>query len=183
MEDYVYVLDYFPQGSGLSKREPTCYAIGELEFKLFELVLKKDVTVNLEDRVYIGKNSNLRKEIDRVKRRIGYSSLTNTAIMTLEYVVRNIITQDQKRFIRFYNESQPVGQRKHMLEELPGLGKKMMSDILAARSSSIFKDFEDLRSRVPTVKDPIKLIVKRILQELSENNLRRYIFVVRNEHQ
>ena len=183
MEDYVYILDYFPQGSSLAKRESVCYAVGESEFKLFELVPKKGVTINLEDKVYVGKNPNLRNEIDRVRRRIDYSNLTNTAIVTLEYVLKNIITQDQKRFIKFYNESQPVGQKKHMLEELPGLGKKMMSDILTARSAGIFKDFEDLRSRVPTVKDPIKLIVKRILQELSENNLRRYIFVVRNERQ
>ncbi|MCQ2056079.1 MAG: DUF655 domain-containing protein [archaeon] len=167
----------------MSKKESTCYAVGESEFKLFEIALKKDVAVNLEDKIYVGKDPNLRKEIDRVKRRIGYSNLTNTAVVTLEYVVRNIVTQDQKKFIRFYNESQPVGQRKHMLEELPGLGKKMMGDILSARSAGAFKDFEDLRLRVSTVKDPIKLIVKRILQELSEDNLRRYIFVVRNERQ
>ena len=45
MEDYAYILDYLAQGTsggGFSKREPVCYAIGDEEFKLFELVPTED---------------------------------------------------------------------------------------------------------------------------------------------
>ena len=76
MEEYAYILDYLPQGipgGSYTKKEPMCYAIGDEEFKLFELVPRKSVFVG--DRVYIGKDSGLRAEIDHVKRRIGASEI------------------------------------------------------------------------------------------------------------
>ena len=179
MEEYAYILDYLPQGSNLSKKEAICYAVGDDEFKLFELVPKADAIIGLEDRVYIGKDANLRKEIDHVKRRVGYEDLTNTAVKTLEYIVKVIVNANQERFIKFYNESQQIAPKKHMLEELPGLGKKTMMDVLMARRAGSFKDFEDLKARVPTLKDPAKLIADRIILEISDNERRRYLFIVK----
>ena len=43
MEDYAYILDWLPMGAGGNfgkSREPLIYAVGDEEFKLFELVLK-----------------------------------------------------------------------------------------------------------------------------------------------
>ena len=84
MEDYAYILDYLPQGAtggGFSRREPVCYAIGDEEFKLFELVPKAGVQVDIGVRTYIGKDSAEVKRdiIDHVKRRINYNDLTNNA--------------------------------------------------------------------------------------------------------
>ena len=67
--------------------------------------------------------------------------------------------------------------RKHLLEELPGLGKKTMAAILDERSKGgPFKDFKDLSERA-MVKNPEKLISARIVLELTDNSMKRYLFV------
>ena len=182
MEEYAYVLDCMPQSSMASrgmKKETICYAVGDQEFKLFELVPKYGVELFSGDRVYIGKDQKLREQIDHVKRRIEHKDLSNFASGELEHVVLQIVMANQDRFIRFYNEAGPISIKKHLLEELPGLGKKTVTEILNARKAGPFKDFEDLKTRVPMLKDPVKLIVDRIILEISDRERRHYIFIVR----
>jgi putative nucleotide binding protein len=180
MEEYAYVLDCMPQSSIAPKgpkKETICYAVGEQEFKLFELVPKDGAVLSTGDRIYIGKDQKLRTEIDHVKRRIEHKDLSNFASSELEHVVLEIVMANQDRFIRFYNEAQALTLKKHMLEELPGLGKKMMQAILEERSKEKFKDFADLDARVPILKGGAKLIVERIILEISDSERRRYLFV------
>ena len=183
MEEYAHILDYLPKGlpggSNFAKREPLCYAVGEVEFKLFELVPKANATMNIGDRVYIGKDPNERLQIDHVKRRVGFEELTQSAKLELEYVITDIVMADQKRFVRFYNDAQAISLRKHMLEELPGLGKKTMLAIIDERKKGEFADFADLGKRVPLAKGPEKNIIKRIVLELSDPERKHYIFVSR----
>lgn len=183
MEDYAYILDYLPQGTacgGFSKREPVCYAIGDEEFKLFELVPKAGAQVDIGARTYIGKDTAevKRDMIDHVKRRINYNDLTNNAQAELEYAISDIVMAKQDRFIRFFNEAEGISMRKHMLEELPGLGKKSMNAILDERKKGNFKDFAELAERTG-VKSPEKLIVARIVLEISDPERKRYLFVSR----
>lgn len=178
MEEYAYILDYIP--AGFSKKDSVCYAVGDNEFKLFELVPRADAKIEMNDKVYIGKDANLRKQIDHVKRRIGFDELTGTAQKELDYIVYDIVNANQTRFIRFYNEAEPISIKKHLLEELPGLGKKTANEIVEARKKDgKFADFEDLKARVPSVKDPAKLITGRIVLEISDNGRRRYLFIVK----
>lgn len=183
MEEYAYVLDYLPQGTSVSKfdkKEPVVYALGDNEFKLFELMAKPGVPVNIGDRVYIGKDGTKRSAIDHVKRRIGYEDLSNMAASELEYSVESIVKANEERFIRFYNEAGPVTIKKHLLEELPGLGKKTMMAILDERSKNgPFKGYEDLATRVPGVKNPEKLIAARVVLEITDPSRKRYLFVLR----
>lgn len=180
MEEFAYILDYLSQGvpsGNFSKKEPLCYALGENEFKLFELVPKANAMINIGDRVYIGKDPDQRSTIDHVKRRIGASDLTHGAVAELEYCVNEIVLANQPRFIRFFNEAEAISMRKHLLEELPGLGKKTMMAILDERSKNgPFKDFADLSVRA-VVKNPEKLITARIVLELTDNERKRYLFV------
>ena len=163
---------------GFGKKEPVCYALGEEEFKLFELVVKPNVQVNLEDRTYIGKDSDTKKRdlIDHVKRRINYNDLTTSAIAELEPVITNIVLADQQKYIKFFNEAEAISMRKHLLEELPGLGKKWMNVILEERKKGNFTDFADLAARTG-YKNPEKLIVARIVLEIEDPNRKRYLFV------
>ncbi len=182
MEEYVRVIDYLPQGipgGSFSKKEPACFAVGEEEFKLFELVPKPGAKIIMGDRLYIGKDPAKRVQIDHLKRRVGYSELTSTAQSELEYAVADIVASNPNRFIHFFNNAGPISMRKHLLEELPGLGKKSMEAILKEREKEPFKDFADLSARVPVVKNPDKLIVARIVQEISESDMKRYIFVAK----
>lgn len=180
MEEYAYILDYLPQGipgGNFGKKEPLCYAVGDEEFKLFELVPKGTVVVG--DRVYIGKDNAKRTVIDHVKRRIGSTELSRTADLELEYAIDSIVVTNQDRFIRFYNEAEPISMRKHLLEELPGLGKKTMQAIIDERTKNgAFKDFADLSKRAG-VKNPEKLIAARIVLEIRDPDRKRYLFVSR----
>ena len=50
MEDYAYILDWLPPGTGGGfgkSRESLIYAVGDEEFKLFELVPKAGVQVEI----------------------------------------------------------------------------------------------------------------------------------------
>ncbi len=183
MEDYAYILDYLAQGTGGNfgkKAPPICYAIGEEEFKLFELVPKAGAQITIGVRTYIGKDTPTVKRdvIDHIKRRINYSELTNNAAAELEYAITDIVMARQDRFIRFFNEAEGISMRKHMLEELPGLGKKSMTAILEKRKEGNFKDFADLSERTG-IKNPEKLIVARIMLEVSDPERKRYLFVSR----
>ena len=178
MEEYAYILDIPPQKRG-GRAENICLAVGDHDFKLFELVYKAGAVINFEDRVYIGKESAQRTVIDHVKRRIGFEELSSTAQSEIEYAVESAVKADEARFINFYNSAGPISLRKHMLEELPGLGKKSMMAILDEREKEKFKNFEDLTTRVPTVKDPVKLIVARIMLEITDPDRKRYLFVER----
>jgi len=182
LEEFAYVLDYLSQGiptNNFGKKEPLCYALGDDEFKLFELVPKASAIINIGERVYIGKDPVKRTVIDHVKRRIGPSDLTHGAMAELEYCVNEVVLSNQPRFIRFFNEAEAISMRKHLLEELPGLGKKTMTIILDERSKNgLFKDFKDLSERT-SVKNPEKLITARIVLELKDNEMKRYLFVAK----
>ncbi len=116
--------------------------------------------------------------VDHVKRRIGYEDLTNNAQNELPYAVDAIVMADQARFVRFFNEAEGISLRKHMLEELPGLGKKSMNAILEERKKGDFTDFADLSERTG-IKAPEKFISARIVLEVSDPERKRYIFVSR----
>ena len=136
MEDYVYVLDFLPRGRGdlpPHKRHPTVYGIGETQFTLLELVPKNDANFSTGERIYVGKDTNLRKKIAKIKGRINYEDMTSTAHGEMPYVILDIVHDQKQRFLKFYNEAPAISTRFHVLELLPGLGKKMMHDILDAR--------------------------------------------------
>ena len=182
MEDYAHILDYLPQGMPTEKgfkREPVAYALGSQEFKLFELVPRPDAIINLGERVYIGKEPEKRDKIMHVKRRVSFEELSATAQNEMPFVILEIVKLEEQRFIRFYNESQPLTIRQHMLELLPGLGKKTMMAILDERKKGPFTSFEELAKRVPSLKHPDKVIANRILVELNDPSQKYHIFVSR----
>ena len=180
MEEYAYVLDYMPQGlpgTSFAKRGPVCYAVGEEEFKLFELVPKDKAKISIEDRVYIGKDGNLRKEIDHVRRRVSYNDLTGTAQTELDYIVQILVKKNEDRYVSFFNNAGPINIKKHLLEELPGMGKKTLEEFLKERRAGKFESFEDITRRVPILKTPEKLIKERIMLEITDDGRRRYIII------
>jgi putative nucleotide binding protein len=81
--------------------------------------------------------------------------------------------------VKFFNEAQAITTRFHMLELLPGLGKKTMWAIIEERKKGPFKDFADIALRVPSFKHPEKVIAKRIEMELADPTQKYHIFVAR----
>ncbi|MFA5895736.1 MAG: DUF655 domain-containing protein [Thermoplasmata archaeon] len=182
MEDYARILDHLPQGhpdQSKYHREPLAYALGEDEFKLFELVPKDGVDLVISQKVYIGKDIEQRKEILHVKRRVGFEELTTAARKELPFVVQEVVKGKEEKFIGFFNRAQAITTRFHMLELLPGLGKKTMWAILEERKKGPFKSFADFEQRVSSVHHPEKLVAKRIEMEISDPTQKYRLFVAR----
>jgi len=182
VEDYARILDHLPQGHpdrARFQREPLAYALGEDEFKLFELVPKEGVTLLAGDRAYIGKDALQRAHIQHVKRRVGFEELTTAAQNELPLLIAEIVREKEERFVRFFNEAQAITTRFHMLELLPGLGKKTMWAILEERKKGPFKAFEDLAKRVPMVHHPEKLVARRIEMEVADPTQKYHLFAAR----
>ena len=86
------------------KREPLVQAVGIAQFKLLELVPKK-LDIGIHENVYIGDGE--REKIERVKRRIGYEELTQTAKVELPFVVEKIVQQKESEYVQFFHLDQP----------------------------------------------------------------------------
>ncbi|HJJ41973.1 MAG TPA: DUF655 domain-containing protein [Methanocorpusculum sp.] len=173
------VLDYLQWGYGIDKRplnqrEPIILAVGTDQFKLLELIAKRNAAINLRDKVYIGDGQ--RKHVERVKRRISYNELSVTAKGELETVIDELVTEQEQRFVEFYNTAVPISLKMHMLNLLPGFGKKTLTDTLEQRSKAPFESYEDIRNRVKSLQKPEKMIKERIMLELEVPEEKYHLF-------
>jgi len=169
VENYAIILDYLPNGRQTERgfhREPVALAIGEDELKLFELVPRPSAALTPGMRVPLVPVPGTPSPIDHVRRRVGYDELTVSARTELSAALEAVVKLHSARYLRFFNEAPAVSRRFHLLELLPGIGKKTMQQIVDERKTAPFASFEDLEARVH-VKNPERLIVGRIEQELS----------------
>lgn len=178
MEEYAYILDYLPSGrpDERDRRGPVAYAVGEDDFVLFELIPQDGVNLLIGDRVYVGKDSDKRDKIDRVRGRVELDEMTHNAQNELSFVLQDIVEGDPERFLQVYNEGGPISTRMHSLELLPGLGKKLMKAVLDERRKQPFEDFEDLEERVPSLHKPSKIIAKRIEKEIRNGSEKYHVY-------
>ena len=172
-EETAIVLDFLPKGkSSAHKPEPLAQVLGKRFFTLLEVVPKADLKIMEE--VSIGKEE--RDKIEFIKKRVTYKELTSTAVAEINKAIEKIIHDDNQRFLDFFNKSGSISIRMHQLELLPGLGKKHMLDLLDERKKKPFESFEDIEKRIKLMPNPVQTIVKRILMELQEDDLKHYIF-------
>lgn len=171
-EDYGYVLDYLPNGKPISSRgfyraEPIIQLVGEAYYTLLEATTRNGVDVNHDERIYVGKDR-IRAKVSHIIGRISYGELTVTAKSELPIVLVEIVAKNEERYVYFFNNAQPVTPRMHSLELIPGIGKKFTRMILEMRDRLSFSSFKDLKDRIQ-ISDPVKLVAKRVLKELSED--------------
>lgn len=167
-EEYAYVLDYLQHGRPVADKPrhlalPTVQVLGESYFTLLEAEVRAGVQINLNERLYIGKER--REKINRIIGRIGYDDLTANAKAEVPSVLEKLIADQEQRFVSFFNNSQAITPRMHALELLPGIGKKSMWQVINAREKEPFTSFKDIVERT-SIGDPVKVISKRILDEL-----------------
>jgi putative nucleotide binding protein len=170
MEEWAIVLDYLPTGhpedkTPIYKREPIGLAIGETYISLLELAPKKGVVLKPQERVYLGKEE--RDKIEFIKKRIPFDKLTPAAKAELGAAIEQIIEKNEQKFVDFFNQSGPISVRFHQLELLPGVGNKIMWEVINERKKKPFESFEDISKRIKTLSHPKDLIIKRIELELS----------------
>ncbi len=171
-EEYAYVLDFLPHSrSGFRPTGRTGYragaliqCIGRKFFTLLEALIKEGLILKPNDQVYVGKDS--RKEVTYIIGRIRYEELTATSKMELPLTVNKIVLNREKWFVNFFNTVQAVTPRMHTLELVPGIGKKYMWQVINERDRKPFVSYDDLQKRTE-LPNPVKLITKRVMEELS----------------
>jgi putative nucleotide binding protein len=174
------LLDFMPRGRPEDDRpqyqkSPVAFALGESDFRLVEIALDDDAHVNIGDRVQIDPPGENVKDVTD----IDYEDLSSTAQSEVEYAVDAIIDADEGRFVDFYNDAQPITTRLHVLNLLPGIGKKLRNNVLDARKRKPFESFEEIEDRVSGLHDPRAVLVERILEELQKEDLKYRIFARR----
>lgn len=176
-EENCIVLDFLPTGYPDRRHaEPVAQAMGTSFFTLLELVPRENMNLANEEKVYIGDGK--RDKIKFIKGQIDYHDLTNMAQRLLPEVVEKIVKENEKQFVDFFNKAAVVTPRMHQFQLLPGVGKKHMQDMLEERRKKPFESFADIVARVKMFPDPVKTIVRRIEEEM-QNDEKYYLFVTK----
>mgnify|MGYP006288145191 CR=1 FL=1 len=174
-EENGVVLDFLTHGhAGSNERGALAQVLGKKYLTLLEVVPRKDTFLKPGEEVYMG--SGKREKIHHVAGRIPYDTLTETAKMELENIIKNYVEENEEKFVKFFNKSGSITTRLHTLEILPGIGKKHMWDIINARKEKEFESFKDIKERVKLVPDPEQAIIHRIIDELKQKDKYR-IFI------
>ena len=179
-EEKAIILDFLSEGYPDRRHpEPVAQSIGTSNFTLLELVPREDISLEVESEVYIGEGK--RDKIRYIKGSLTVKDLTNVSRSNLEIVVKQIIDKNEERFIDFFNTAGMLTPRMHKLQLIPGIGKKHVVDILDARQGKKFESFKDMIERVKLFPDPVKSIVKRVMNEL-EGEEKYHIFTTQAPH-
>lgn len=165
------VLDVLPNGRPGDDRpayqkSPVAYALGAPSFRLYELTLDGDADVSVSDRIALdGPNVSRYREVE-------FDDITRNAAAEIEYAVEAIVDADERRFVDFYNEAEPITLRLHQLNLLPGVGKKLRNNVLDERKRGPFERFEEVEERVSGLHRPREVIVERIVEEIRKEDLK-----------
>jgi putative nucleotide binding protein len=178
-EQFAFILDFMPTGYTVDNRpihlrKPLAQSLGADYFILLELSVKENVRVEIESRVFVGKGE--RDIVKHVEKRLHYDELTHGSMIELPYMIEKIIKENEPKYLDFYNKAQPITTRLHMLELLPGIGKKMMWAVIDERKKGPFKNFQDIEERVKGLHHPEKLIAKRIEEEIKDESIKYRMF-------
>jgi putative nucleotide binding protein len=175
-EEEVIILDYLKFGyvnpdRPTTRGMPIAQTIGVDRFTLIEVTPKEGIDLEIHDKVYIGPGK--RDKVNRVKGLLDFEKLTATSRIELEYAIKDIIKGKEDEYVKFFNEIDPLSIKLHKLELIPGIGKKHMNMILEEREKEPFKSFDDLKTRVPLLGDPVELLAKRVVLELDTTQVKR----------
>ena len=175
-EEYAYVLDFVQRGKSTTVRAREgiiIQAIGEEHLTLLELLGIQNMSFEVGERLYIGREG--RDKVVSVLGRLEYRDISQTAKNELTNIVEKIVVANEKRFVDYINMAPPVTPRIHALELIPGIGKTYMMTIIKERDKKKFESFAEIQDRVG-LRDPAKLIAKRIIDEIAGEE-RRNLFV------
>ena len=175
-EEYAVVLDYLPYGYPLEKKMmPIAQAIGAKNFTLLQLIPRKGMKLDINEKVYIGEGK--RDKIYYILGKLPENKLTETAKIQLMDFIAQEIKANEEKFVKFFNSAEPINTRLHQFELLPGFGKKHTEAILEERNKKEFESLDDLKSRVSNLPDPRKAVEKRLFEEIMGKE--RYLLFLR----
>ena len=177
-EEYAYVLDHESRAKSTTVRGRTgviVIALGEERLTLLEILGIENSTFDIGERVYIGKEG--RTKVQSVLGKMDYGKTSDSAKNEIPNVVESIITKNEKKFVDYINNAQPLTPRTHTLELIPGIGKTYMNVIIKEREKEPFQSYHDIEERAG-LKEPTRHLIQRIVEEIS-GDARMNLFVKR----
>ena len=166
-EEYAYVLDSKSHTKSTTVHGRTgiiVVAIGEERLTLLEILGIENSTFNVGEKIYIGKEG--RTKVQSVLGKMDYVKISDSAKNEIPGVVESIVTQNEKKFVDYINNAQPLTPRIHALELIPGIGKTYLNVIIKEREKVQFESFDDIEKRAG-LKEPRKHLSQRIIEEIS----------------
>lgn len=174
-EENAIILDYLPYGYPLEKKMmPIAQAVGSRFFTLLQLIPRRGIKLEVGESAYIGDGK--RDKIYYILGRLPENKLTETAKEQLESFIRKQVSENESKFVEFFNKGEAINTRLHQFELLPGFGKKHTEAILKEREKKFFESLEDLKKRVSNLPDPGRAIEKRFLEEIFGRE-KYYLFI------
>jgi len=133
-EEYAYVLDFDERGKSITVRGRQgiiITAIGEDRLTLLEVLGVPNSTFEVGEKIFIGKEG--RTKVLSVLGKMDYKRISPPAQTELPGVVEKIVNENEKKFVDYLNNAQPLTPRIHALELIPGVGKTYMKAMLEER--------------------------------------------------
>ena len=177
-EEYAYVLDFKSRSKSTTVRGRTgiiVIAIGEERLTLLEILGIENSTFDISERIYIGKEG--RTKVQSVLGKMVPNKISESIKNEVPIIIESIVTKNEKKFVDYINNAQPLTPRTHTLELIPGIGKTYMNIIIKEREKNPFESFYDIEKRTG-LKEPIKHLSQRIIEEVL-GETRMNIFVKR----
>ena len=177
-EEYAYVLDFKSRSKSTTVRGRTgiiVIAIGEERLTLLEILGIENSTFDISERIYIGKEG--RTKVQSVLGKMDPKKISESIKNEIPIIIESIVTKNEKKFVDYINNAQPLTPRTHSLELIPGIGKTYMNIIIKEREKNPFESFYDIEKRTG-LKEPIKHLSQRIIEEVL-GETRMNIFVKR----
>ena len=157
-EDYGLVLS-----SKESEDKKSARIITTNHFQLVDFELNPDANVKVQDKIFIGNDSEL---IKQERSQLSYDDLNKDEEFELEKAVHSIVIANEPKYVKFFNEQSKDASQLHLLDEI---SRKLGSKILTEKElNGDFESFEDIDKRIRFIESSKDLIVKRVLYEIIE---------------
>jgi putative nucleotide binding protein len=95
-----------------------------------------------------------------------YRELPNQAQAAIVNVMKEILSENPKPCMEFYNRAGPVSLKFHAFQLLPGIGQKKATQMMKSRVSAGWMTFEEVDEAC--IIDSLQLIVERLVEELQD---------------
>ena len=157
-EDYGLVLS-----TKESEDKKSARIVGTNYFQLVDFELNPDANVKVQDKIFIGNDSEL---IKQERSQLSYDDLNKDEEFQLEKAVHSIVIANEPKYVKFFNEQSKDASQLHLLDEI---SRKLGSKILTEKElNGDFESFEDIDKRIRFIESSKDLIVKRVLYEIIE---------------
>ena len=157
-EDYGLVLS-----TKESEDKKSARIVGTNYFQLVDFELNPDANVKVQDKIFIGNDSEL---IKQERSQLSYDDLNKDEEFEFEKAVHSIVIANEPKYVKFFNEQSKDASQLHLLDEI---SRKLGSKILTEKElNGDFESFEDIDKRIRFIESSKDLIVKRVLYEIIE---------------